>query len=277
MTSSRSLAILLFAASTLGICSAQQAAPAHNPADTVAAPAPIADTALRQTMPAPQSRGGFISAGWLAHHERNIVEANSGPYDLVFVGDSITDNFHKTGPAPEQVFKPIWDKLFASHHALNLGVSGDSTQHVLWRLANGESDGLTPSNVVLLIGTNNTWHDSKASAQDVVGGIEAVVSSLHTRMPKAKILVLGILPTDVTPAKTEKDQSVNGAIAKFYVGSTFVRTLDLQSLFLKNGVLDLSIFYDPKTTPPGHAVHPNTSGQLLWAEAVADALYGSAR
>jgi lysophospholipase L1-like esterase len=279
------LAVTLIAFGTSAI--AQQAPPPHNPVDTLPAPPEVTDTALRQVTPAPQSRWGFINGDWYAHHEKNVAEAHAHSYDLVFVGDSITDNFHKPGPAPDKVFKPIWDELFAPHGALNLGVSGDSTQHVLWRLDHGEVDGLAPSNIVLMIGTNNTWHDGRASAQDVTAGIEAVVTSLHTHMPKAKILVLGILPTTVGAPKTEKDEAVNAAVAKFYAHSDYVRTLDLKSLFMTpDGKVDESLFYDqpgPCTgpncdpnapPPPRKVVHPNTVGQRKWAEAVAAALYG---
>jgi len=272
-----------------GVVAAQQPGPQQqHPVDTLPAPPQLKDPALRQTTPAPQSRGGYINGDWYAHHEKNLAEAKAGPYDLVFVGDSITDNFHKKGPAPDQVFKPIWDELFAPHRALNLGVSGDSTQHVLWRLENGEVDGLAPSNIVLMIGTNNTWHDAPASAQDVAAGIEAVVASLHTHMPKAKILVVGILPTTDTVQKSAKDDVINQMVAKFYAGSAYVRTLDLKALFLNpDGSVNQSLFYDmpgpckgpncdPNAPPPPRrVVHPNTVGQRMWAEAVAKALYGS--
>jgi lysophospholipase L1-like esterase len=284
------IASTLFACLALSaVAAAQQPAPPPlKPVDTLPAPPPVKDPALRQTTPAPQSRGGYINGDWYNHHLKNVAEAKAGPYDLVFVGDSITDNFHKKGPAPDQVFKPTWDELFAPHGALNLGVSGDSTQHVLWRLENGEVDGLAPSNIVLMIGTNNTWHDAPASAEQVAAGIEAVVASLHTHMPKAKILVLGILPTTVGAPKTEKDEAINKMVSKYYAHSDFVRTLDLKALFLSaDGSVDQSLFYDmpgPCTgpncdpnapPPPRRVVHPNTVGQRKWAEAVAAALYGA--
>jgi len=266
---------------------AQTPAPA---AAEIPGPPEVKDPTLRQITPTPQTRNGGvrpINSDWMAHHERNLAELKSGgPYDLLFVGDSITDNYHKPGPPPDQVFKPIWNKYFAPHGALNLGVSGDSTQHVLWRLDHGEVDGLAPSNIVLLIGTNNTWHDAKATASDVAGGIEAVVDSLHTHMPKAKILVLGILPTTVSPEKSAKDDEINRIIAAFYAKSGFVRTLDLKPLFLNaDGTVDQSLFYDmpapckgpncdPNAPPPPRkVVHPNTAGQTKMAEAVSKALY----
>jgi lysophospholipase L1-like esterase len=251
----------------------------------------IEDTALRQVTPAPQTvpqpdKSLVIRPEWLAHHEKNLIEARSGPHDLVFVGDSITDNYHKFGPAPDQVFKPIWAKYFAPHSALNLGVSGDSTQHVLWRLEHGEVDGLSPSNVVLLIGTNNTWHDSKASAGDVTSGVEAVVKELHTRLPEAKILVIGILPTTVSTAKSSKDAEINRNLGVFYADSSFARVLDLSPLFLNpDGTVDESLFYDMPAPckgsncdanaplPPRKVVHPNTVGQTRMAEAISRALF----
>lgn len=246
------------------------------PAGPVAA---IEDPMLRQILPAPQMRNGAVDAGWWTRHLRDMREAeaakSAGPVHLLFVGDSITDNYRKTGPAPNQVFQPIWQEFFAPHNAVNLGVSGDSTEHVLWRLEHGEADGLSPEDIVLLIGTNNTWHDGKAAAEDVAEGIKAVVYSLHVRMPKARVVVLAILPSGVSPEKSAKDAAINRMVEAAFAHSAFARTLDLGKLFAKpDGTLDLSLFYDPAMPNPGKAVHPNTAGQRKVAEAVAKALYG---
>lgn len=278
-------ALFLFASSAL----VQGQTPTTPPAPTPAPPQ-ITDSARRQIIPAPQSRNGLIDAGWLSHHEKNLAAAKAGPVDLLFVGDSITDNYHKLGPAPELVFKPIWDQYFGPHNSLNLGVSGDSTQHVLWRFEHGELDGLAPANIVLLIGTNNTWHDGNATASDVAAGIEAVVLEMHTRMPKAKILALGILPTTVSPDKSAKDQAINAALESYFANSSYTRVLDLKPLFMNaDGTVNESLFYDrpgvctgdkcdPNAPPPPRkVVHPNTQGQLKMAQAVAAALYGTPR
>jgi lysophospholipase L1-like esterase len=247
--------------------------------DAGPAPEQIADPYLRQILPAPRLRLGALDSGWQDRHLRLMQDVAlakaSGPVTVLFAGDSITDNFHKTGPAPDQEFKSIWDELFAPHGAVNLAVSGDSTQHVLWRLEHGEADGLMPDNIVLMIGTNNTWHDGVASANAVAEGIEAVAYSLHARMPKAKVLVLGILPSGVSAQKSAKDAEINRMVATAFAGVKWAATLDLGALFLKpDGSLDATLFYDVKFTPPGKAVHPNTAGQRKWAEAVAAALYG---
>jgi lysophospholipase L1-like esterase len=265
---------------------------------TVAEPVPtgpvaeqIADSLLRQIIPAMQTQKGAVNAGWWGRHERDLAELAAakagGPVHLLFVGDSITDNYHKPGPAPNEVFKPTWDELFAPYNAVNIGVSGDSTQHVMWRLQHGEVDGIAPENIVLMIGTNNTWHDGKAAAGDVAEGVQAVVYELHARMPQAKVLVLGILPSTVSAEKSAKDAEINRMVSAAFAKTSWVETLDIGKLFLKaDGSVDQSLFYDmlgpckgpncdPNAPPPPRrVVHPNTVGQRKMAEAVAKALYG---
>jgi lysophospholipase L1-like esterase len=189
------------------------------------------------------------------------------------VGDSITQNYEKEGPAPEQVFLPIWDSLFAPHHALNLGFSGDQTQHVLWRLRHGEVDGLAPKNIVLLIGTNNTTHEEQSAAR-VTYGIIAVVYELQRRMPGAKITLVEILPSLISPMKSAKDAAINGLLSTHYAGDATVHCLDLTSLFVTDGVLNRSLFYDERLKSPNPSLHPNTAGQRLMAEAIARSIYG---
>src|SRR3979490_1909768 len=80
-------------------------------------------------VPAPQTE-----TWWMARHEVQVQRARRGGVDLLFIGDSITQNYEKSGPPPDEVFLPIWEEFFAPHRALNLGFSGDQTQNVLWRL-----------------------------------------------------------------------------------------------------------------------------------------------
>ncbi|SFS12606.1 Lysophospholipase L1 [Granulicella pectinivorans] len=208
---------------------------------------------------------------WVARHHDKLTEAQLGNVDLLFVGDSITQNYEKPGPAPNEVFLPIWQTYFAPHRAMNLGFSGDETAHVLWRLQNGEVQGLNPKNIVLLIGTNNTGRGQ--TAPQVTEGIIACVEELHRLMPAAKILLLNILPTAITELKSSKDATINTNIDAHYASSPYVRTLDLAHLFLKNGVVDPTLFYDPELQPSRAPLHPNTAGQRRMAEAVSHALY----
>ena len=98
---------------------------------------------------------------WVARHEGFLAEAKQGNYELVFIGDSITDRWRKQG-------LEVWNKFYVPRHALNLGISGDRTQHVLWRLDHGELAGLKPKAVVLMIGTNNTGQE-KPKCSDITG------------------------------------------------------------------------------------------------------------
>jgi lysophospholipase L1-like esterase len=216
------------------------------------------------TTPAPR-----VETWWVTRHEEKVAEARVSHPDLLFVGDSITQNYEKPGPAPDEVFLPIWNHYFAPHKAMNLGFSGDETGHLLWRLQNGEVQGLNPRDIVLLIGTNNTGRGQ--TAPQVTGGIIACVEELHRLMPRAKILVVNILPTG-SEDKSAKDNVINANVDAHYATSDYARTLDLASLFVKDGAVDPTLFYDPKLVPPRAALHPNTEGQRRMAEAVAAAL-----
>src|SRR5688572_17913148 len=87
--------------------------------------------------------------GWLLRHESFNERVKQGNVDLIFIGDSITQAWETDG-------KEAWQKHFASRNAVNLGISGDRTQHVLWRLDNGNVEGIKPKLAVLMIGTNNS-------------------------------------------------------------------------------------------------------------------------
>jgi lysophospholipase L1-like esterase len=232
---------------------------------------------LRNPATTPASRE---DAWWTVRHTaildrlKNNLAANS-TISLVFLGDSITQNYEKQGPPPNEVFAPIWQQFFAPHGALNLGYSGDQTQHVLWRLQHSEIDGLAPENIVLLIGTNNTADTLvPQTAEQVAAGVMAIVDDVQVKLPKAKILVLGILPSGISAAKSAADQTINTALRSQYSASTTVTFLDLSALFMKNGALDAALFYDPKLSPARPPLHPNTQGQRMMAIAVARALYG---
>src|SRR5690606_11425250 len=87
-------------------------------------------------------------ATWLGRHEAYVAQARRGGFDAVFFGDSLTDGWHNLG-------KAAWERFIAPLNAGNFGLGGDRTQQVLWRMVNGELDGLDPKVFVLLIGTNN--------------------------------------------------------------------------------------------------------------------------
>ena len=96
------------------------------------------------------------SKWWKARHEMKLKAAKGADVDLLFIGDSITHGWENKG-------RELWAKYYAPRNAFNIGYSGDRTQHVLWRLENGEMKGMKPKVAVIMIGTNNTGHSMQLS------------------------------------------------------------------------------------------------------------------
>src|SRR4051794_39857839 len=131
---------------------------------------------------------------WRARHEAKLKELAVQP-DLIFLGDSITENWEKSGPPAWQEFKPVWQRFYGDRKAVNLGFKGDTTASLLWRIRNGEVAGIKPKVAVVLIGANNLGRVHWA-AEDTLAGIDAIVQELRKRLPDTKILLLGVLPSD---------------------------------------------------------------------------------
>jgi lysophospholipase L1-like esterase len=217
---------------------------------------------------------------WFKRHEEKVGEARrrAGQVKLLFVGDSITQNYERTDADPSRNFLPLWDEMFAPRGAMNLGFDSDRTYNVLWRLRDGEVDGITPKNVVLLIGTNNFFptrlEPGGETAEQVATGVLAVVDELHVRIPGARVLVLSILPTGYGPEREAKTDAVNRAVRAGVAKLSYARYLDVSGLFLDGTRLRDELFYDVRETPPLPALHPTQDGQRMMAEAVVRALDG---
>jgi lysophospholipase L1-like esterase len=209
-----------------------------------------------------------LDQAWWAQRHRDVLEQVRAHPDapLLLIGDSITQNYEKASP-PDEDFLSTWQTFYGARGALNLGFSGDGTQHVLWRLNHGEVDGLHPKVAVVLIGTNNTgW--LKQSAEQTQLGIDAVVAALEQKLPDTRILLLGLLPSDVSADKTRADAEVNRYLAERYGDNPRVSYLDIGSIFMRDGRLDTARFYDTRFDPPAGALHPDTIGQRMMAEAI---------
>lgn len=187
-------------------------------------------------------------------------QAAEGKAELVFIGDSITQGW-EGGDA-----KKIWEAKFASHQAVNLGISGDRTEHVLWRLANGNLGALKPKVAVIMIGTNNTGHRQpgvyECSAAQTAEGITMIVKTLREKWPETKILLLGIFPRGEKPEDAMRIQNVetNKIIAKLDDGK-MVNYLDIGAKFIgADGTL-------PKDIMPDF-LHLNGKGYQIWADAI---------
>jgi lysophospholipase L1-like esterase len=217
----------------------------------------LAVTALAENtaiVPAPRS----TPVNWMERHEGFLAEAKAGKFDVVFIGDSITDGWRKRG-------LEVWNKVYTPRHALNLGIGGDRTQHVLWRIEHGELDGLKPKVVVLMIGTNNTGKEKDGSPRnstaEVIEGVTAVVKAIRTKLPESKLLLLAVFPRGTVDAPQRAQiKEINTAIAKLDDGKR-IKFLDIGKAFLAE---DGSI---PKTVMPD-LLHPNEKGYQIWADAM---------
>ncbi|CAH2598583.1 SGNH_hydro domain-containing protein [Rhodovastum atsumiense] len=206
---------------------------------------------------------------WRERHAAKLAEIRSRPVELVFLGDSITQNWETSGPPPWRDFAPLWRHWYGDRQAVNLGFSGDATCHLLWRLRNGEIDGIAPKATVILIGANNLgrlhW-----PAEDTLAGIEAVVAETRHRLPDSGILLLGILPSERSAWASATTQTVNRALAsRFGKGQVpGVVWFDPEPVFAPGGRFDRSLFYDPLLSPPQPPLHPTAEGQARLAAAI---------
>jgi lysophospholipase L1-like esterase len=208
---------------------------------------------------------------WRQRFEAKQAELQQmhGRVDLLWLGDSITQDFEEDGPEPWRDFKPVWDRFYGGRNAINLGFKGDATAHLLWRIENGETDGLHPRLAIVLIGANNFGH-LHWPAEPTMVGVETIIAELHRRLPQTQILLLGVLPSIRSAWVDENTVALNRALASRYGGGAdrLVIYKDLASLFLKDGKVDAARFLDGHLTPPDPPLHPSAEAQARMAEAI---------
>jgi lysophospholipase L1-like esterase len=204
---------------------------------------------------------------WKARHEAVLHRLQQGPVDLLWIGDSITQNWEKTGPAPQQDYQPVWQHFYGTRNAVNLGFKGDTTASLLWRVRNGEVAGIAPKAAIILIGANNFGHVHWGAA-DTVTGIEAIVAELHQRLPTTKLLLISVLPSERSAWVDENTVAINAALAQRYGKSSDVTWFDATRLFTKDGKTDRTLYYDPYLLPPEPTLHPDRHGMEKLASAI---------
>jgi lysophospholipase L1-like esterase len=222
----------------------------------VAANLAVADFTV--TFPLPPAPAGTSKATypvprteWFAKFQSNLDKLKDGPYDLVFDGDSITDFWQTTGQA---VFKAHYGAIKAADFA----ISGDQTQHVLWRLQHGELEGQNPKLILLMIGTNNQGQDPKEVAQ----AIKMIIGEYETRCPAAHILLQGIFPRGEkahNPSRQWIDQ-VNKIISTYDDGKRVTYIFFGDKFLQPDGTLTKEIMPD--------FLHPSAQGYEIWAGAI---------
>jgi lysophospholipase L1-like esterase len=185
---------------------------------------------------------------WIEAQRALQQKAHTANPAVVFIGDSITHNWQVAGHAE-------WERYFEPLGALNLGMGGDRTSQILWRIQAGTLAGLHPKVVVLGVGINNLLRDTY-SPERVAKGILTCVHAIEHACPGARVLVVGIFPTPLSPAHPmrTKIRSVNALLA-----AQLPHFLDLGSAFLEpDGTLNERVLYD--------SIHPSDYGYTLYRE-----------
>lgn len=205
-------------------------------------------TQTKHTAVTPVPREG----GWMKRHESFNDRVERGNVDLVFIGDSITQGWEGAG-------KDVWQEFYGKRNAVNLGIGGDRTQHVLWRLENGNIEGISPKLAVVMIGTNNSGDNSP---REIADGIEAIVATLRKELPETKILLLGIFPrgADESDPRRRVNERTNEIVSKLDDGE-HVDYLDIGAEFLEDdGTLPRAIMPD--------LLHLSPQGYEIWARSI---------
>lgn len=200
----------------------------------------------------PVPRGDAPDSWWMKRHQAMNDRVADGNVDLIFIGDSITQAWETAG-------KEVWKQHYGDRNAVNLGISGDRTQHVLWRLENGNIKGISPKLAVIMIGTNNSGRDQpKQTAQ----GVTRIVQKLRQELPETKVLLLAVFPRGARPddAKRKDNDEVNEIISKLH-DSEMVHYLDIADAFLDDeGRLSKEVMPD--------LLHLNAASYQKWADAI---------
>lgn len=185
-------------------------------------------------------------------HRNFVRQAARGNIDLLFLGDSITENFLTTG-------KPVWNSEFSAWRAANFGISGDTTQGVYRRISEGELDGIQPRVVVLLIGTNNISAGVQ-SPEAIAADIKTIVGAVRKKLPGTKVLLLGILPRDGQPDAPVRKAvgAINNRLAALD-DDRCVHFLDMGDRFT-----DTQGRISPEVMPD--YLHLSEKGYRIWAE-----------
>lgn len=213
----------------------------------------VANLSIAEEKPAhdavkPVPRGG----GWMKRHESFNKRVAEGNADLLFIGDSITQGWEGRG-------KNVWAKYYGKRNAVNLGIGGDRTQHVIWRLDNGNIKGISPKLAVIMIGTNNSGNNS---SEQIADGVTVIVKQLRKKLPEMKVLLLAVFPRG--PNKDDKRRQVNekaNAIFAKLADGKQVHYLDIGPKFLaEDGTLSREIMPD--------LLHLTEKGYTIWADSI---------
>ncbi|MCJ7777779.1 MAG: GDSL-type esterase/lipase family protein, partial [Sedimentisphaerales bacterium] len=182
----------------------------------------------------PVQRSDKGAVEWWGPRQDAVNERlKKGNADLLFIGDSITQGWEDAG-------REIWDAYYARRNAVNMGFSGDRTEHVLWRLEHSNFEAISPKLAVVMIGTNNPNR-----AEQVADGIITICKQLRSQLPNTKILLLAIFPRNHNPSPQRQKNVKASLLASKVADNKTIYYLDINNRFLtKDGLLNKDIMPD---------------------------------
>ena len=194
-------------------------------------------------------------------HAEKLVAVAKDKFDLIMLGNSITNNFEHTE------FQPVWNQFYAPRKALNLGFSGYRTENLIWNIEHGELDGQSPKVLVLEIGTNNVDeknYPTRHTAGQLAGGIEAIVNKVRQKLPDTKIIILRCFPGSYGGPNPTSHRAIleraSDMVSRLADGK-FIFYCDVNHVFLNfDGSINHELMPD--------YLHPSPAGAKLWAQAM---------
>ena len=219
--------------------------------------------------------GGYDTWRKQFEHTKDLVKANPQA-SLVFIGDSLTQNWGPVGGRQARgVGESVWKETgYDRFAALNLGIAGDQTQNVLYRIEHGQLEGLSPGLVVLMVGTNNLFAPTgdpgypaadyappAHTPEEIANGVQAIIEEIHAQMPSAHVLFHGVVRgKDVDDPDRIAANRVNALLSNAYGDGNDKR----------NHFLNLApLLYQTPGAIDGDGIHLTSGGYEVWAKAIA--------
>jgi lysophospholipase L1-like esterase len=218
-------------------------------------PAPA--VAVAADKPVPRTDPNSMTA-----HAQLLEKTQKGKIDIYFEGDSITRRWGATD-YPDLLVH--WTRHFFGWNAADFGWGGDKVQNILWRIQNGELDGVHPKVIVLLAGANDVGNTvpeggDEAKVADITKGLKAILETMRTKAPEATLIVTGIFPRNDNMAVMPTINKINDNLSKLADGKK-IRYLNINDRLADgNGRL-----FDGMM---GDKLHPTIKGYEVWAEAL---------
>ena len=197
---------------------------------------------------------------WMERHQSILSRLEKNP-ELILIGNSIFHSLDNEGR------KEVWEKYLDQYHTVNMGISGDRTENVIWRLQKGSLKDINPKVAVILIGTNNTdgnHYLNISTPQELSGGIWKICEIVAEKLPGTKILIMGILPYGYKPNHRDNiNKATNSLVSKFPDRNPNITYTDIGHVYLdSDGKVNKELMPD--------YLHPNSEGHLLMFDALDD-------